>query len=53
MAEIEFIYKGRKTIIECNLSDIMKDIIKKYKTKVQLLEKNIFFMYGGNNINED
>ena len=31
----------------------MKDIIKKYKAKAQLLEKNIFFMYGGNNINED
>ena len=36
MAQIEFTYNGTKTIIQCNLDEMMKDIIHKFLIKAQL-----------------
>ena len=48
MAEVEFIYNGTKTIIQCNLSEKIKDISKRFKDKIKLTNKNINYTYNGN-----
>ena len=48
MAEVEFIYNGTKTIIQCNLNEKIKDISKRFKDKINLTNKNINFTYNGN-----
>ena len=54
MAEVEFIYNGVSTIIQCNLNEKMKDIFQKFKDKAQIKNINIFYSYNGNNeINEE
>jgi len=53
MYEVEFNYKGNKTIIQCRKDEKMKDIFNKFLYKIQNLDINkIFFLYSGNaNIN--
>ena len=52
MAEVLFNYKGIETIIQCNINDIMKDIIYKYISKNKNINKNIYFIYNAYKINE-
>ena len=47
MAEVEFIYNGTKTIIQCNLNEKMKDIYKRFKDKIGLNNKNLYYSYNG------
>ena len=51
MAEIIFIYGGKETIIQCNINDKMKEIIKKYISKID--KNNLLFLYNGQRINEE
>ena len=55
MAEIEFIYKGVKTIIQSNANEKIKDIYLKFKEKANIdNNKKIFYSYGGKiDINEE
>ena len=55
MCEVEFNYKGNKTIIQCRKDEKMKDIFNKFLSKIQKLDINtIYFVYSGNaNINGD
>ena len=53
MAEVEFNYNGKKTTIQCNLNEKIKDIIKKYIGKIEKNVDDIYFLYGGDNINEE
>ena len=39
--------------IQCNIEDKMKDIINKFKNKIQNENKNLFFIYNGDKINEE
>ena len=52
MAEIEFIYKNIKTIIQCNINEKMNDISNKYLTKIGKNINDILLVYNGNIINE-
>ena len=47
MAEVEFIYKGIKTIIQCNINEKMKYIYKRFKDKVNLKDNKIYYSYNG------
>ena len=47
MAEVEFAYNGINTTIQCNLSEKMKDICKRFKDKVGLNNINIYYSYNG------
>ena len=48
MSEVEFIYNGVKTIIQCNTNDKMKDICQKFKEKAKINNNmNIFCSYDG------
>ena len=46
-----FEYKDIKTIIECDISDMMIDICEKYGIKTQKEINKFFFIYNGNLIN--
>ena len=47
MAEVEFIYKGEKVIILCELKENMKTICKRFKEKAIIGNNNIFYSYDG------
>ena len=54
MAEVEFIYNGVTTIIQCKLDEKMKNICQKLKDKVKINNKSIFYSYNGKvGINEE
>ena len=53
MVEIEFIYNDKKTSIQCQENEILKDIIKRYSTKIMKDVDKLFFLYNGFKINED
>ena len=53
MIEVEFIYNQTSTIIQCSTSDIIKDIYLKFTNKAQLDINSIYFLYSGQNINEN
>ena len=48
MAEVEFIYNGVKTIIQCKINNKMKDICQKFKEKAKINNNmTIFYSYDG------
>ena len=51
--EAKFSYNGYLTLIQCKESDIMKDIIGKFVSKAELDINKIYFLYGGNIINNE
>ena len=51
--EIEFIYEGKTTNMEFNSDEKMRDIFKKFENKSSLTNKKLFYLHGGNLINED
>ena len=55
MAEVLFIYKGEKIIIQSNnLEEKLKDIINKLKIKMKEEESNnLYYIYNGEKVNED
>ena len=55
MVEVIFSFHGSLTSMQCNDSDIMKDIIEKYISKIELVIdiNKIYFLYGGNIINNE
>ena len=53
MAEIEFIYNGIKTVIQCNINEKMKDIINKFVIKIGKEIKSLYIIYDSNIINEE
>ena len=53
MEKVVFNYKGIETEIQCNLNDKIKDIIKRYETKIGINITKLFFIYHGNKINDN
>jgi len=53
MVEIEFIYNAKKTSIQCQENEILKNIIKRYSTKIMKDVDKLFFLYNGFKINEE
>ena len=51
MKEVEFIYEDKKIIIQCNENDIIKDICKRFASKLNLEMNSLFFICGGEKIN--
>ena len=47
MAEVEFIFNGVKTTIQCKPDDKMKLICQKFKDKAKIDQNNIFYSYDG------
>jgi hypothetical protein len=54
MAKVIFGYNGQQIAIQCDLKDIIKDIIKKFFIKSQINDDiNLFYLYDGNRIDEN
>ena len=53
MVEVLFIYEGHQIIIQCNIEDKIKDIINKFKNKIQEEDSNLCYIYNGDKINEE
>ena len=53
MENIEFLYNGNKTIIQCNLNDKLENICQKFATKVQVNLNELLFLYKGDKLNFD
>ena len=53
MAEVEFNFKSKKIIIQCNINDKMNDIYNKYMEKLGKNINDIYFVYNGIIINEN
>ena len=53
MNEVEFIFEGNPTIIQCNLKEKMKEICTRFTSKTLLDINNLYFLYNGNIINLD
>ena len=49
--EVIFSHNQQTVIIQVNLKEKWKDIIKKYENKSGI--KNVYFIYSGNQINEE
>ena len=47
MSQVEFQYNGGNTTIQCNESDKMSDIIKKFASKAQINIDLLYFSYDG------
>jgi hypothetical protein len=45
MIEAEFIYNGKITNIQCNLKDKLKDIFRKFGTKIERDNLNSLFFF--------
>ena len=52
MAQVEFIFYGYKTVIQCPIDEIFLSICNKYVSKIQAEIHNIYFLYDGNEIKE-
>ena len=53
MAKVIFNYKGIETEIQCNINDKIKDIFKKYETKIGKDISKLYFIYNGNKIDDN
>ena len=51
--EIDFIYEGKKVAILCSEKELMKDIIIRFSNKSKIELNSIYFLYGGDKINEN
>ena len=48
MTSIEFDYNGKKTIIQCNNNEKLKDIFQKFLNKLGITKDSVYFIYGSN-----
>ena len=53
MSKVIFNYENNITEIQCNQEDQMKRIIQKFKQKIGIDTKELFFSYNGTIINEE
>ena len=53
MFEVAFLYNGENTIIQCNLNDKMKDILKRFEIKLGKDINSLYFLYGGKKLEEE
>jgi len=53
MFEVVFLYRGQNSIIQCNLNDKMKDIIKRFEMKLGKDINSLYFIYGGKKLEEE
>jgi len=53
MIEVIFTYDGNLISIQCQKGNLMKDIIDKFATKLELDINNFIFLYGGKLVNTE
>ena len=53
MAQVVFSFNGNDIIIQCNKSERMEEILKKYSIKVGKEINSLYFIYSGNYLNDE
>jgi len=53
MSEVKILYHGLKTIIEYESNEKMKEIFEKFKTKINMRDKEIVYQYNGKIIKDE
>ena len=53
MANIIFTFNGVETLIQCKIDEKMKDVFKRFSTKIQFDINSLFFLYNGDKIDEN
>jgi len=53
MFEVTFLYNGENIIIQCNLNDKMKDILKRFEIKLEKDINSLYFLYEGKKLEEE
>ena len=52
-ARIIFTFNGIKTTIQCNKNEKMRNILKRYATKIQIDINKVYLLYNGNKLDEE
>jgi len=52
MAQVEFIFNGYTTKIQCDINENFISICNKYASKAQTQINNLYFLYNGNYLNQ-
>ena len=47
MAQIEFLYNGKATIVQANHDEKFKDILKRLSSKIEIKFSSVYFLYSG------
>ena len=53
MSEVKIIYNGYPTIIQFQSNEILKEIFKRFKFKINAKNKELIFLYDGEIIKDD
>ena len=55
MLKLIFNYKGLETVIQCNIYEEMEEVLKKYKSKMEIEIEidNVYYLYNGDKINKE
>ena len=53
MAQVIFNYEGNNIIIECNINDLMKNIINIFLERIKNEGNNMCYLYNGNKVNKE
>lgn len=53
MSKIVFNYKGNEVLIQCNASEIFKDIFKRFSNKINKDSNKLTFLYRGEKLEEN
>ena len=51
MLKVIFNYKGIETVIQSKMNEIIEEVIKKYKSKIEI--NNEYYLYNGKNITKE
>ena len=53
MSKVIFTFEGMQTTIQCSRNEKMKDICQKFSNKSGMEINKLFFLYGGDQINNE
>ena len=53
MAKVIYTYNEMQTTIQCDVQDLLRDINKKFLTKVETELDKVYFLYDGDKVKED
>ena len=55
MSEVKilFTFRGIKTTIQCNKNEKLRNVMKRYETKVEIDINKVYLLYNGNKVDEE
>ena len=53
MMNVNFLYEGKKILIQCTKNITMKEIFERFEIKVKAENDSLYYLYNGNQLNKD